>query len=581
MREPTEELQQDFLAQSKAISVQILRILSALNTKRPSREYIRQAFNFAERSRSRALLVHLAVRHRPQPMIDPEFLGEERRLLEQISALGRRIVLARAGIGVDGGSIGRLEEERARLMAERLKLGARIRGQAVGLTGSAISPLTAEEVKRHYLAAYPNAAVLFYQLGIQESFLIVLTRRGEYLFKLPDWTTIGKAVAEWRAQIRRQMNPSERTLEARRDYERIARQLYEMLVKPAAPAIRGRDLVIVPDRALHSLAFEGLVVGGDTQRPRYLVEDHAVTYAPSISVLAEIERRPGSPGGREVLLVGDPVFTEMAPARESAEVVVAEKRSATAYRDLAGRPDRGPWDRTIASRVRVFLGSLLGRVSPLIRLRPTVEQTDALARVTESQRFRAGLQRIPSTQDEVRKIAHLAAQRRWQPTVWVGREASKEKFTRENLASYRLLHLATHGVPDERDGGLSALVFSGSGREGQNDWVLTAAEIARLKINADLVVLSGCETSAGQTTSGEGVIGLARAFMAAGARRVCGSLWKVEDTSAEKLMVAFYREMLGAGLGPSRALQRAKIAFLRQGAWPFSWAPFVLIGSPR
>ena len=581
MREPTEDLQQDFLAQSKAISVQILRILNAMNAKRANREYIRQAFNFAERSRSRALLVHLAALNRQsRPVVDPELLRQEQQLLEQISAFGRQIVLARSGIGVDVGSIGQLEEERARLVAERLKMGARLRRQAGGLEVSSVSPLTAEEVRERYLAAYPNAAILFYQLGIQESFLIVLTRRGEYLFKLPDWTTIGKAVTEWRAQIRRQVNPDERTTEAWRDYLHIAHELYGMLVKPAAELIRGRDLIIVPDRALHNLAFEALVItrpDGDGKRLRYLIEDHAVTYAPSISVLAEIEGRPPRRTRKEVLLVGDPFLGET-PPREN---VVAGKDDGPAHNEVAGPHDGAGRGLALTSLFRMLMTSLVGSVSSWVKLTPSPERGRSLVPVAGSPRLRAGLERIPSTKEEVVKIARLAGQQRWQPTVWLGQEATKERFTQANLSTYRVLHLATHGVADEKDGALSALVFSGSGRESQSDWVLTAAEIARLKINADLVVLSACETGTGQATSGEGVIGLSRAFMLAGARRVCGSLWKVEDTSAEKLMVTFYQGMLDAGLGPSRALQRAKVNLLRQGAWPFAWAPFVLIGSPR
>ncbi|HXF05564.1 MAG TPA: CHAT domain-containing protein [Blastocatellia bacterium] len=576
LREPAEDLRQDFLAQSKAISVQILRILNALNTKQPSREYIRQAFNFAERSRSRALLVHLAALNRQsRPTVDPELLGQEQQLLEQISAFGRRIVLARSGIGVDVADIGRLKEERERLIAERLKLGAQLRAQAGGLEVSSVSPLTAEEVREHYLAAYPNAAILFYQLGIQESFLIVLTRQGEYLFKLPDWATIGKAVTEWRAQIRRQVNPDERTAEAWRDYLHIAHELYRMLVKPAADLIRGRDLIIVPDRMLHNLAFEALVSSGPDdhgQAPRYLIEDHAVTYAPSISVLAEIDRRPPMQAGKEVLLVGDPVFGEPIPRQSSP----------SGGADIAKQRGIGERDQHLAltARFQTLLTSLLRNISSWVKVTSSI-QANSLSVITDPSRLRSGLQRIPSTRKEVVEIARLARQRRWRPTLWLGQEARKEKFTRADLSTYRVLHLATHGVADEKDGELSALIFSGSGDQGQNDWVLTAAEIARLRINADLVVLSACETGVGQMTSGEGVIGLSRAFMLAGARRVCGSLWKVEDPSAERLMAAFYRGMLDAGLGPARALQRAKIEFLRRGAWPVAWAPFVLIGSPR
>ncbi len=531
-----EELRQRFLSYSKTISTQIIRNLYALYVRHPNEEYARQAFDIAERSRSRTLLEQLAALRIPVRNGSgggaPEaadLFEEERALLDRLSALGRQIVLARESGTLDASTLDRLEEERARLLNERIRLQARIRRAVAGGVEKAwTAPLIAERVQREYLAAHPNVAILFYQLGIQESFLLVLTREQIHLFKLPDWTTIRDAVAEWRAHIRRQATAAGRTPEALHAYAQAAHRLYEMLVRPAAHVIRDRELVIIPDAALYNLAFEALVASapGDGNA-RYLVQDHAITYAPSVSVLVEIAQRPGrfDPRG-EVLLVGDPVFNTDDPrARKLAE----------------GAPS-------------------------------------SLVAMNASGRLRGGLHRLPLTEQEVREIAALSARRRWQPTVWLGFDASERNLKQGDLTAYRLVHLATHAVADAEDGNFSAVILSLADRDSREDGVLTAAEIARLRLNADLVVLSGCETGIGQKTEAESVIGLGRAFLLAGARRVCGSLWKVEDAATRMLMTNFYEGLLVRGLTTSHALRLAKLTLIGRGLAPFYWAPFVLIG---
>jgi CHAT domain-containing protein len=301
--------------------------------------------------------------------------------------------------------------------------------------------------------------------------------------------------------------------------------------------IRGRELIIVPDGVLHTLAFEALVAsevnhGATSARPVYLVERHVITYAPSISVLTEIERRRQTAKPNDhILLVGDPVFS--------------------------------------------------GSDSPWAPANQPATNQEVLMAMGRRERFGGGLTPLPATRQEVMEIARLAERHNWTRTVLLGREASEERLTSSELSSYRVLHLATHAVADDKAGGFSALALSLDEKPAGGDGVWTAAEIARMKLTADLVVVSGCETGTGQEAKAEGVIGLSRAFMVAGAQRVCGSIWKVEDTATQKLMTTFYDGLLTNGLAASRALQQAKLAMLRSGAAPFYWAPFILVGPPR
>jgi CHAT domain-containing protein len=188
------------------------------------------------------------------------------------------------------------------------------------------------------------------------------------------------------------------------------------------------------------------------------------------------------------------------------------------------------------------------------------------------------LRRLPGTAEEVRAIADLAPPER--RTLLV-----RERATRANLdgaladAKGRLaaLHFACHGRVDPERPRLTGLVLSG----GE---VLSLDDVYRMRVPADLVVLSACETGRGRLLEGEGVMGLARGFFFAGARRVVVSDWAVSDRATRTLMTEFYRGLLREGLPPGRALRAAKIAALRAGdasSHPADWAAFVLWGAGR
>jgi CHAT domain-containing protein len=153
-----------------------------------------------------------------------------------------------------------------------------------------------------------------------------------------------------------------------------------------------------------------------------------------------------------------------------------------------------------------------------------------------------------------------------------------------DLSQYRILHFSTHGVLNSSHPELSGLVLSMYDRAGApRDGFLRLHEIYNLKLNADLVVLSACETALGTAIRGEGLIGLARGFIYAGAARVVASLWNVEDQATANLMKRFYQDMLSSGRSPAAALRGAQIAMLRQPRWspPYYWAAFVLEGEWR
>ncbi|HLH44948.1 MAG TPA: CHAT domain-containing protein [Bryobacteraceae bacterium] len=187
------------------------------------------------------------------------------------------------------------------------------------------------------------------------------------------------------------------------------------------------------------------------------------------------------------------------------------------------------------------------------------------------------LGRLPYTRDEVEKIGALypPAQRK----TYLGAEATEDALKREMLPRFRRIHFATHAVIDERMPIRSGVLLA-PGSQGE-DGLLTMAEIFNLELDADLVVLSACQTGLGQLVRGEGMVGLTRAIFYAGSPRVAVSLWEVNDIATARLMEAFYREMRD-GESPAMALRKAKLSFLRGNAaglrHPYFWAPFVLVG---
>jgi CHAT domain-containing protein len=188
------------------------------------------------------------------------------------------------------------------------------------------------------------------------------------------------------------------------------------------------------------------------------------------------------------------------------------------------------------------------------------------------------LERLPGTADEVHGIAELFASTPSKAETRTGMDATKQKLLRTDLARYRFIHFATHGIlPVESGIKEPALVLSYDGN-GKNDMLLTLSEILEFKLRADMVALSACNTGSGKVTRAEGVASLGIAFLAAGASSVTVSLWQVADNSTAELMEEFYRNLV-SGKSKSVALAAARAALVAKGYKnPFFWAPFILTG---
>ncbi|MCP4439289.1 MAG: CHAT domain-containing protein [Aureispira sp.] len=190
---------------------------------------------------------------------------------------------------------------------------------------------------------------------------------------------------------------------------------------------------------------------------------------------------------------------------------------------------------------------------------------------------RTHLNPLPSAQNEVRALEKLFK------GVFLQEEASNEHYFKENAHQYGVIHLAMHGILNARQPILSSLAFT-ENRDSLDDNFLQAYEISHLKLNADLVVLSACETGYGKFEQGEGIISLARSFMYAGVPSLVVSLWQVNDKSTAEIMEFFYKN-LATGMDKSKALRQAKLEYLKKAqdiaAHPAFWSPFIQLGDSK
>jgi CHAT domain-containing protein len=229
---------------------------------------------------------------------------------------------------------------------------------------------------------------------------------------------------------------------------------------------------------------------------------------------------------------------------------------------------------------------LLAYADPVFGRRQVVTQTrenrNKLVDIARSLYRERGmkLDPLPYTREEVKNIAALYPRKA--SKVYVGPAATEASVKRENLDHFNCLHFATHGLIDEEVPARSGVVLSLVG-EKEEDGILQMNEIFNLDLSAELVVLSACQTGLGKLVKGEGMIGLTRAFMYAGASSVVVSLWNVRDSSTAEFMKSFYRH-LRVRKDKAEALRQAKLDMIRSDIpayrFPYFWAPFVVIGQP-
>ncbi len=186
---------------------------------------------------------------------------------------------------------------------------------------------------------------------------------------------------------------------------------------------------------------------------------------------------------------------------------------------------------------------------------------------------------LPGTQEELEKINNIFTDKYFISKALFRNEATEKNIKTEKLKDYKYIHVATHGIVNTEFPELSGLIMYPE--KDIEDNILYSGEIYNLVLNADLVVLSACQTGIGKVSKSEGIIGLSRALLYSGANNVIVSLWKVSDASTTNLMIDFYKNIIDYNFDYSESLHNAKIKMINEGgtyAHPYFWSAFILIG---
>ncbi|HKQ90922.1 MAG TPA: CHAT domain-containing protein [Blastocatellia bacterium] len=561
----SQELRASYFASRHEFFESYIDVLMQMHRQDPAKAFDAVALAASERARARSLLELLKeARADIRQGVDSSLLGRERSLLQrlnaraaaQVSLLNRKHTPAQADAAA---------KEIASITTEYEELQGKIRASSpryAALTQP--QPLNLSGIQQQALD--PETLLLEYSLGENASYLFVVSQTSFISHQLPKRTEIEAAARRvYELLTAPQSRPGDteakrqaRIEEARANYWPQAKALSQMLLGPVASQLGGKRLAIVADGALQYIPFAALPApspGNDEGRnsgaePQPLFVEHEIVSLPSASTLATLRRETAGrkPAEKSLAVLADPVF-EDDDTRIRRNVAKAGAKEKTKSAD-SDETDIGFEQMTRSGRETGVIGA------------------------------EGGFGRLLSTRREATAILALVPERERMQALDF--EASRMTALRPELGEYRIVHFATHGILNNVHPELSGIVLSLVDEGGkQQDGFLRLQDIYNLKLPAELVVLSACQTGLGKKVEGEGLIGLTRGFMYAGAPRVLASLWKVDDRATSELMKRFYQGMLGPeALRQAGALRQAQLSIWKEKQWrePYYWAAFVLQG---
>ena len=532
----------DYFASKRDYYELLLEVLTRLNNKSRQADFAAETFRISERARARTLLDSIKeTQLNLREGVDAELLNQERKLGEELDAMAERIPqLKAAGKNDEATALG---DELRKLTTDYDEVRARIKAKSpryASLTQPEVA--TVSDVQRQLLDA--DTMVLEYLLSDERSYLWAITRNDADVFELPGRRAIEQAARVFYELLTKNQPVSGETFDqqqarivaAQAQLPAAAAALSNVVLGPVVDKLGKRRLLIIADGALQYVPFQALVIpakaGGELQP---LLFGHEVINEPSASVLALMVRNTAQRrvAPYSVMVYADPVFEardSRVKARPAAEPADQNKQLQQAFRDI-GFADGSP------------------------------------------------IPSLPGSREEAQAIISMAPWRSGYQALNFA--ANRASVSNTDLSQYRVIHFATHGFVDYQHPELSGLVLSMVDEKGNpQDGFLRMHDIYNLKLPVDLVVLSACNTGLGKEVKGEGLIGLTRGFMYAGARGVVASLWKVDDDATAELMKQFYAGMFQKGLTPAAALRDAQLALRSHKRWesPYYWAAFVIQG---
>ncbi|MEM9539254.1 MAG: CHAT domain-containing tetratricopeptide repeat protein [Cyanobacteria bacterium P01_E01_bin.42] len=532
------DLRTSFFASKQDYYEFYIDLLMELHRENPRQGYDGKALEISERSRSRSLLDVLAEANADiRSGGDPVLLQRERRLQQRLNVLEQRRIRIASGqaplnLEID---INREIEVILKEYRSVQNLIRRTSPRYANLTQP--QTLTLEEIQSQVLDR--DTLLLEYFIGEKQSYLWAVTADSIESYTLPGREKIKSVARNFRRGLLRS-----RRVSGFAQTKKAAIALADLLVVPVAEQLQNKRLLIASDDILHFVPFAAIAIPETEQNnPLVNVPGQRAEIAEYIPLMERYE------------IVNIPSASTLAALREEVRDRPTPAKTLVAIAD----PIFGNSDNRVGASTRS------------ISLPPEVQRFAQEAELL--------FDRLPFTREEVEKILALVPPEKGAKAL--GFEATRDFAIDPQLQNYQIVHFATHGLFNSTNPHLSGLVFSlVDERDRPLNGFLRLPEVFNLSFPADLVVLSACQTGLGETVRGEGVIGLTRGFMYAGAARVLVSLWSVDDRGTAELMIRFYRGILEEKLEPAAALRSAQLQMWQSEEWrsPFFWAPFVLQG---
>ena len=499
-----------------------------------SQQVVRDAFETSEKARARSLAELLsATQANLFPGLDPQLAAQERSLRGSLNDLENAKIRLLSRRSYQTSELNTLESEYQQLKAKHDQLIQGIRSRNPSYE-QAIQP-TAWDLGQiqQQVVTDDQTVLLEFSLGEEKSYLWAVTRSGIRSYELPNEKQIddlARRVHKLLSTIPVSDNDSELT--------GAVQELARTILWPAAEHLNNHRIIVVPDGVLNYIPFQ-ILPSPSSDKP--LVEDREIVNAPSATTLGELQQEAmeRQPAGNVLAAFGDPVFAGDYQAKEKDTsnnvLATAQLRSALRDNDLN--------DQTFD---------------------PT-----ALTRLFHAKR-------------ELDSLREVAGER---SLIVREYDATRERFLKTDFTQFEILHLVTHGYYNQKHPENSGLVLTDINRDQTHlQGFIGLRDIYELRAPVLLVVLSACQTALGENVRGEGIMGLTRGFMHAGASSVVASLWDVDDRATAELMKLFYSNMLEHGMKTGEALRAAQNSIRQRPEWrsPHYWAAFTLQGeSPR
>jgi CHAT domain-containing protein/uncharacterized protein HemY len=516
-----------------------IECLMRKHSANPTQQYDVRAFEMSESARGRSLAELLrGTQTNLVPGIDPE-LAKREQMLRQSLRIKENHRTALLGRQYEQDELSALESDLARLAAEYRQVNDTITERYPSY-GKMNRPAGWDLHQiQEQVVADDETVMLEYSLGARRSYVWIVARDHIASHELAPEEAINTASNEVYSLLT--STPSEESQVKLND---AVQRLSSLVLSPVAGKLKKRRVIVVADGALNYIPFQILQPQPGNDEP--LVATREVINAPSASILGQLRQettRRRAPS-KSLAAFGDPVFASNFDQHKN-----VQSKEQIAERQVSNNEF---WRHALRD------------------IEPTGDNFDPLT-----------LKPLFYTRVELANLRSVAGSDSF---VATGFDATREKLTQADLAEYSILHIATHGILDPKRPEKSGLFLSMFDSEGRpQDGFLGLHDIYSLHAPVDLVVLSACRTGLGKDVRGEGLIGLTRGFMYAGASSVVASLWKVDDEATAELMKRFYANMLHDRMTPAAALRDAQNSIREQPQWssPYYWAAFTLQGDYR